>query len=1036
MKNSTQGQINFFHPTELKEIKDYINTQNHLSLDDKTSVNNFLQRGVNDQKKEELYHIIQDLQNLIKQDQQIKEKHQYQLLQSCSKIELALALHSNQAETSQQDYLKNNLLKDTEKNYHYNIEQAIQTIYPPKPQKAKSRIIGKILNLCTLFNSYNIIDILQNRLQIISYHEKTDKDPKEISLLNGSHIKEYFIIRDRQSPNKILLAGEESIRSLYQLFAIKPSLQTEKEIQEAYETFQNQHKIQASQKDIQHTEEQVQTQRENPEKFDILKAKIQKLVSQNQEMQRYYQESLLEKLAQFQKHEDTGTLLKELLPTRGFLKRFDHQKNLPNYIQEIINKFQNKEKRISEEESMFLYLYFAQHHLISITSIQHIINNLKVLQAPTEKIQAQLHAQYLNIFAIIEILETLPNYFQQVQEYNQKTTQSIEKKYQFSLSKTIESFRPFFLLSQNMQIKELDPKLYVSYYQVLDSQEQKDIKTLFSKRSFKISNYQKMIETKDIEKDAHSMEDISQWEEKLKKLVIIKRKLDYYHSFHPNHKFQKYLQTNHHHYNLFQNIKAEEKKLLQEQIRQETEKNKDHKFKGNYILKEEFNHDITKYFSSYDHKNQKDKLSFSQYQEKIDESLISKRQKNLRKSLYSPDTMGKPFTQKITEQQNFGIISPQEIKKIQTQVKQVASFEKIPEKYRIHTQRPYLVNFSALDKNQLIGKKYAHNKEIQELQKIYQETRNISRQLKKRKLDDLQFVDEIAYILKRQNQILLNYKPESIDFQIEEIHPDKLQKKYPHLTSYDPIQIQRLYQKIQKYQSKEKQHRLIQTFKNLQPQLQHIQRNYGINISKYQQLIQLIENTDHILIDPDFFKDIQDLLNLMLNPNKLKREKQIFFAQKRRKHYYNQFLPEGKTIADVSVQDIENNPQYQTLKEKLNQVVIALITKLEDHSKKNYTMKELINGISSFRNEKNPKGIYDSSTQLRDWKFESFLGKESIRAFLLGQEAQYQTPKYIKRNLQNDKPYLKEEDFKQYEKKLQEIEKYINNSYIKREIKD
>jgi hypothetical protein len=48
----------------------------------------------------------------------------------------------------------------------------------------KAKIIGKVLNLMTIFRSDDIIGILRHILRVVSYHEKKGNEEAEISILD------------------------------------------------------------------------------------------------------------------------------------------------------------------------------------------------------------------------------------------------------------------------------------------------------------------------------------------------------------------------------------------------------------------------------------------------------------------------------------------------------------------------------------------------------------------------------------------------------------------------------------------------------------------------------------------------------------------------------------------------------------------------------------------------------------------------------------------------------------------------------------
>lgn len=406
------------------------------------------------------------------------------------------------------------------------ITPALQNETPERQKKFKSVLegyyktnntkgIAKIKNLTTMYGTNNIYEILTQRIDYFSYHEKLPDEEMQKSDLDGTQIKEYYILKDKKWGDLLIKTGE-SIKKLYQDLEI--------DIPTAIEELKTQyHNIKIAQEAD--NESPMNEVFKSPDLLLAAQNEAKKILEKARERaDDLVGEGVLKRLKELneklENNPDYSICLKEFMPKRNYINRLleKNKKNeVPKYITIILEKLHKNKSSVSNAELLILYSYYVKNSYIPQHVIGGVIKNMRYLaqgkgiitnKLITAKIDPILQRENLTIAETIRILDFFPILFEETKKANQMNLDRLK-------------------ITSGKRIHQILERVSTEAYdKTLSREEHSLVKNALKKWTFGTST----IEYKNdiIENNILKTEVISELQEKLKKFIIIDRKIDYY----------------------------------------------------------------------------------------------------------------------------------------------------------------------------------------------------------------------------------------------------------------------------------------------------------------------------------------------------------------------------------------------------------------------------------------------------------------------------------------------------------------------------
>lgn len=369
------------------------------------------------------------------------------------------------------DNLKDNFLIALQ-DYPINlIEKALNVLdsYYSDTRKDKSlrkwvdtKAISRIRNLCTIFGSFDIYDILNNRVEFIDYHlvnSRSDSISQE-SRLDWAKVKNYFVIKDKVTWNIIIVW--DSIQLLYKDFNIPIPNDSiflkNNRIDIVKKTkFKN---LNSKLKIL------VDEWKYDKNKDLATKTLLSHWINNDMLLSRWLLQKLDEITIKIDKWE-YWEVIKSFNPKRNYINWLienKSRKELPKYIEELINKLVSLNDELSSQDMLILFSYYARESIISMDSIPNIVNNIKYFidkwsELPQHVINL-LNNKEINQIQLLQILDNAWNLLSQARIQNLDTISTFEQTNSIKIKEIIKSFFP--LVLQQRKEYSID-MLYFNY---------------------------------------------------------------------------------------------------------------------------------------------------------------------------------------------------------------------------------------------------------------------------------------------------------------------------------------------------------------------------------------------------------------------------------------------------------------------------------------------------------------------------------------------------------------------------------------------
>ncbi|MEF2175077.1 MAG: hypothetical protein V3575_01290 [Candidatus Absconditabacteria bacterium] len=311
-----------------------------------------------------------------------------------------------------------------------------------------TKAISRIRNLCAVFGSFDIYDILANRIEFIDYHlvNSWSDSLSQESRLDGAKVKNYFVIKDKVTGN-IIIVGD-SIQLLYKDFnVILPNdanlLKTNR-----IELIKTTKYRNLNSKLNSLTDES---------KYESTKDLATKSLSSNGLENDFLISSwLLQKLNEITIKIDKGEygeLIKSFNPKRNYINWLIEVKSkneLPKYIVDLIKKLSSINDELTSQEMLILFSYYARESTIDLESIPNIVENIKFFidqgeQIPNE-IQSLINQKTINQVQLLQILDRTGKFLSQAKSLNLKTIKKFELENEIKIKDIVKNLFP--LVSQ------------------------------------------------------------------------------------------------------------------------------------------------------------------------------------------------------------------------------------------------------------------------------------------------------------------------------------------------------------------------------------------------------------------------------------------------------------------------------------------------------------------------------------------------------------------------------------------------------------
>lgn len=322
---------------------------------------------------------------------------------------------------------------------------------------ADTKAISRIRNLCTVFWSFDIYDILKNRVEFIDYHlvnSRSDSVSQE-SRLDWAKVKNYYVIKDKNTWN-IIIVGD-SIQLLYKDFNV-PMPSDSLSLKNNRIEVVKKAKFRSLNSKLKWLSDEWKY--ENNKEW-ATKALLSNWINGDLLISRWLLQKLDEISIKIEKWE-YWELIKSFNPKRNYINWLIENKShkeLPKYIVELINKLVSLNEELSSQEMLILFSYYARESTIYLESIPNIVNNIKYFIKEWAQISIQVQSllwnKEINQIQLLQILDNVWAFLIQAKSLNLETIKSFESLNKIKFKEIIKTFFPLVLQTRNEYSKDM-----------------------------------------------------------------------------------------------------------------------------------------------------------------------------------------------------------------------------------------------------------------------------------------------------------------------------------------------------------------------------------------------------------------------------------------------------------------------------------------------------------------------------------------------------------------------------------------------------